>query len=125
MHKIIPFIAISLTQLTAEASTVVGNPNTSVHLVEGPNVYVVGLVAYRCSTGTQVLTVGAVLAKGDSRNLEFDEDEFCAIDVYVKWTPGGATVAVPVDGFDVFKAVDGGATVAIELDSTAQAAELN
>ncbi|MEZ4322845.1 MAG: hypothetical protein R3F61_35585 [Myxococcota bacterium] len=124
MKKIIA-LALVLTSTLAGATTIIGNPNAGVVLVAGSDTYVGGVLAHRCSSGSQPIEVGEVLSLWESAPIVFDEDEFCAIDVYVKWTPWSSYVAVPVDGFDTFKAESSGATVSIEIDATNQTAELN
>lgn len=110
---------------TASASIMLGNPTSGIVLVAGPKTEVVGVQAHRCEGATQSITVDEVLTVNDTVPVVFAQDTFCSIDLVVRWTSGGSTSTVPVDGFDAFKAEPSASTVWIELDASTQTAELN
>lgn len=112
--------------VTALASTILGNPNSSVVLTTSKAVYVADLVAYSCTAGSQTISFESVFHEDDTEPFTFDVDEYCSMDLEVRWTQGGPLQTVAVGGFTSLKVVSSGGTpVSIDIDSTSQTVTLN
>jgi hypothetical protein len=119
MKKSTLFLSVLATlPLAATASTIVGNPNSSVVVVDGAGVYVHSVKAYRCSSGYQLIPVDDTLDQWDAANITFDEADYCDVVVRLRWSPGGALEPVAVGGFDVLSIDSSGGAFAIELDES-------
>jgi len=126
MKTLSSILTLTLIAAPALGSTILGNPNSGIVLVDGGDTYVHSIVAYRCSSGSQTISVKTVLTSEDKEALfTFDQDRFCSMDVNVKWTPGGSLQTLPVGGFTQLDIQTGAATVAIDLDASTQTATLN
>lgn len=111
--------ALVVLPLSAIASTVVGNPNAGITVVDGAGVYVHSVKAYRCTSGFQVLAVDETLDQWDSAGLVFEAGNYCDVVVRLRWSPGLALEPVSVVGFDVLSIVGTGGAFEVELDESA------
>ncbi len=126
MFRLTFTLPLFFVSFAALGSTVVGNPNSAATLLTSKSVYVSKVVAYSCDTGSQTQSIETVLHQWDSATLTFDIDEFCDVDLEVRWTQNGPLVTVPVGGFTTFKVTSASTnTVSIDIDSTLQTATLN
>lgn len=110
--------ALFLLPLTAAASTVVGNPNSGILVIDGADVYVHSVKAYRCSGGSQVIDVNTTLDQWESANLTLQEANYCDVVVRLRWSPGGSLEPVAVGGFDLLTISTSGSAFDIELDES-------
>lgn len=118
--------ALFLIPSLAMASTVLGNPTSSVVLTDVAEVYVDHVVAEDCFTLAQTtFDVDATLEENDVSPLIFDADEdYCALTVHLRWAPGAPLVQVPVDGFTTLSTGINASAVEIELHAASGSATL-
>lgn len=124
MNRLALALALSLMPAVTLGSTIIGNPNSRVVLVDGDNVYVHSVVAYKCTTGSQTIPVDATLDLDDEATLTFNAATYCDVVVRVRWTPEDPIVPVAVTGFDNLVVSSSGAAFEIELDATYETASL-
>ncbi len=125
MKKFLLTVALALVPLATLASTMIGNPSTSVVLVDGDGVYVQKVTAYRCTTGSQIIPVDATLDEWEEAEIEFTSADFCDVIVKVRWTPTEELTSVAVNGYDTLSIDSEGAAFTIDLDETARTATFN
>lgn len=125
MRNFFPLLSLALLPALAVGSTIIGNPNTSVVLVDGDDVYVHSIVAYECVSGSQTIPIDLTLDEWDTEPFTLDLATYCDVVVRVKWTPSSSLEPVAVGGFDELEISSSGGTVAIELDASTQKATLN
>lgn len=94
-HVLGSLVLLSVLAPTARASTVLGNPTSGVVIGSGDDIYVHALVATRCSSGAQTITVAVTLDKGEEEPITFDQDDFCSMTAWVRWTPAGSVRRSP------------------------------
>lgn len=123
-------LCISLTLLAmsvagiSHASTVIGNPNSGVIVVDGDDIYVHSIKAYPCAGGEDTIAIGVTLDELEDVAFQFDADAYCDVVVRLKWTPSSSLEPVAVTGFTELDISASGAPVEIELDKSAATAVL-
>jgi len=118
-------LALCLAPVASAASTIVGNPNASIFVVDGSDVYVHSVKAYRCSSGSQTVGIDATLDQWDSVGFSLAQGNYCDMVIRVRWSPGQSIQPVSVTGFDVLS-IQSSSTLewAIELDESSHTASL-
>jgi len=124
MKKLTSLFALALLPLAAGASTIIGSPNASVLVVDGADVYVHSVKAYRCTTGSQTIDVDTTLDQWESANITFNPANYCDVVVRVRWSPGDPLEPVSVSGFEVLSISTSGGAFAIELDESLEKARI-
>jgi len=115
MIKKLLLSAVALLPVTALASTIFGNPNAGVLVVDGADVYVHSVKAYKCTSGFQVINVGETLDQWESASITFDAGSYCDVVVRLRWSPGDELEPVAVGGFDTLSISGSGSAFDIEL----------
>lgn len=119
-------VASLLLPALATASTVFGNPVTTVVLIDDAEVYVDRIVAVECTTTVEdTFDIDATLEQWDAAQYTLDvDDDYCDLFVFVRWTPSGPLEEVPVGGFDTLTVQANAQAVEVELDAAARSAVL-
>lgn len=126
MHRAILFVSLSLAATVAPASTILGNPAPSIILIDDATVFVDDVIAIDCATSTQTtIVVDETLEELESTQVSLTADEdYCGLEIVLRWAPADPLVTVPVDGFDVFSTSNASPAVEIELDAGLETATL-
>lgn len=121
MRATLPFFF--LLPIAAHGSSVLGNPNG--HIVAlGGTLYVDRLVASACEGGGENHWTQTTLDANDTVAISLSEDDYCQLQVDLRWTPSSPLVTVDVEGFSVFEVHTSGDKFAIELDTSSKDATL-
>jgi hypothetical protein len=100
------------------ASTIIGNPNTTLVLDNGADVYVHSIRLYPCSGDAVVVPVDVTLDASDTEPVVFDGGTYCDVVVRLKWNPSGSIQPVAVSGFDALAISNTGDAFSIVLDES-------
>ena len=117
-------ILAMLLPAAALGSTIFGNPTTEVVLVDGDDVFVHSVTAYRCGGGSQSIAVNTTLDQWDTTWITLGVDTYCDVVVRVRWTAGGEIVPVAVSGFDALVVSTSGSVLDIELSASLEKARI-
>ena len=102
----------------AAASTIIGNPNTTLVLDNGADVYVHSIRLYPCTGDSVVVPVDVTLDATDTESVVFDGGTYCDVVVRLRWNPTGSIQSVAVNGFDALVISGAGDAFSIVLDES-------
>lgn len=125
MMKLAAAAALFLTSATAGASTIIGNPTTKVVVVDGSDVYVHSIIAHKCSSGLETISIGATLDQWEHVELDIPEGEYCTVVALIRRTPQESVDAYVVGGFDELSIEASASAFSVEFDAAAETATLN
>lgn len=123
MRAVLP-LSLFLLSIGAYASTVLGNPQGNIVAVVGDDLYVDRLAASYCEGGVTTVTLEVTLDEDDEVGVQLPQDDYCSLELAVRWTPSGPLERVDVTGFTVFQVTSTADKFAIELDATTEEAVL-
>lgn len=125
MKRLAAAAALFLAPTLAVASTIVGNPTSSVLIVDGSDVYVHSVIAYKCTSGVETISVGATLDQWESADLDVPVGSYCTVVALIRKTPQASVEPYVVGGFDELSISTSAPEVTVEFDASTGTATLN